>query len=92
MKRSPGTLMGIFSIVPLIFLMVSMGTMVAPICWVIAPSSVLTTDDPRIRSRSEVLPWSTWPSTATIGVRIPDFCVTETTFCLTINRGENGTG
>ena len=56
MKRSPGTRIGIFSIVPLIFLIASIGTMVAPICWVIAPSSVLTTDDPRIRSRSEVLP------------------------------------
>ena len=63
-------LMGIFSIDPLIFRIASMGTMVAPICWVIAPTSEETTDEPRIRSRSEVLPWSTWPITHTIGVLI----------------------
>jgi hypothetical protein len=51
----------------------SMGTMVAPICWVIAPTSELTTDDPRIRSSRDVFPWSTCPMTQTIGVLIFGF-------------------
>ena len=33
----------------------SIGTMVAPICWVIAPASA-TTEDPLIRSRRDVFP------------------------------------
>src|SRR5699024_2704588 len=37
-------------------------------CWVIAPASPSVTADPRIRSSRVVLPWSTWPSTATMGV------------------------
>jgi hypothetical protein len=41
---------------PLIARIASMGTTVAPICWVIAPSSDETTDEPRIRSRSDVFP------------------------------------
>ena len=57
---------------PLIFRMASIGTRVAPMCCVIAPLSVLTTDEPRILSRREVFPWSTWPRTATIGVLMAD--------------------
>jgi len=49
-------------------LMVLSGTSVAPMCWVMAPASLLTTAVPRILSRSEVLPWSTCPMTHTIGV------------------------
>jgi len=44
--------------------------MVAPMCWVIAPTSELTTEDPRMRSRRDVFPWSTCPITQTIGVLI----------------------
>ncbi len=49
-KSSPGILIGIFSIEPLIMRIASMGTIVAPMCWVIAPASEATTDEPRIRS------------------------------------------
>ena len=49
----------------------SIGTRVAPMCCVIAPASLETTEDPRILSRREVLPWSTCPSTQTMGVRMP---------------------
>jgi hypothetical protein len=38
-------------------------------CWVIPPASWAATSVLRMASRSEVLPWSTWPSTATTGGR-----------------------
>ena len=56
MNRRPGMLMGALPIVPLMVRIASMGTTVAPMCWVIAPASDETTDEPRIRSRSEVFP------------------------------------
>ncbi len=44
-------------------------TRYAPMCWVIPPASPATTSLSRILSRSEVLPWSTWPMTVTTGGR-----------------------
>ena len=44
-------------------------TWYAPMCCVIPPASVSTTDDSRIASRSVVLPWSTWPMIVTTGGR-----------------------
>ena len=41
----------------------------APMCCVIPPASVSTTDVSRIASRSVVLPWSTWPMIVTTGGR-----------------------
>ena len=38
-------------------------------CWVIPPASPAATSVSRIASSSEVLPWSTWPMTATTGGR-----------------------
>ena len=38
-------------------------------CWVIPPLSDFTTFDLRIRSSSEVLPWSTWPRMVITGGR-----------------------
>ena len=38
-------------------------------CWVIPPASPATTLAWRIASRSDVLPWSTWPMIVTIGGR-----------------------
>ena len=42
-------------------------TWYAPICWVIPPASPDATLDVLIKSKSEVLPWSTWPITVTTG-------------------------
>jgi hypothetical protein len=42
---------------------------VAPMCWVMAPASLSLTAEPRTVSNRLVFPWSTWPSTATMGVR-----------------------
>jgi small GTP-binding protein len=44
-------------------------TSLAPMCWVIPPRSPAATLVVRMASRSEVLPWSTWPMTVTIGAR-----------------------
>ena len=41
----------------------------APMCCVIPPASVSTTDASRIASRSVVFPWSTWPMIVTTGGR-----------------------
>ena len=41
----------------------------APMCCVIPPASVSTTDASRMASRSVVLPWSTWPMIVTTGGR-----------------------
>ena len=41
----------------------------APMCCVIPPASVSTTDASRIASSSVVLPWSTWPMIVTTGGR-----------------------
>ena len=41
----------------------------APMCCVIPPASVVTTDVLRIASSSVVLPWSTWPMIVTTGGR-----------------------
>ena len=41
----------------------------APMCWVMPPASLATTPVSRMASRSEVLPWSTWPMTVTTGGR-----------------------
>ncbi len=49
----------------------SSGTAVEPICCVIAPDSPSLIAEPRIMSSRLVFPWSTWPSTATIGVLTP---------------------
>ena len=38
-------------------------------CWVMPPASWLATSVLRKASRSEVLPWSTWPITVTTGGR-----------------------
>jgi hypothetical protein len=38
-------------------------------CWVIPPASPAATVVSRIASRSDVLPWSTWPMTVTTGAR-----------------------
>ena len=38
-------------------------------CWVIPPASPAATCVSRIASRSEVLPWSTWPMTVITGAR-----------------------
>ena len=38
-------------------------------CWVIPPASPAATVVWRIASRSEVLPWSTWPMTVITGAR-----------------------
>ncbi len=65
---------------PLMRVIASMGTSVAPMCCVIAPSSVDVTDEPRILSRSDVLPWSTWPITQTMGVLIVDLFAMTITF------------
>ena len=47
----------------------STSTWYAPMCCVIPPASVSTTAVSRIASRSEVLPWSTWPMIVTTGGR-----------------------
>ena len=44
-------------------------TLYAPMCCVIPPASPSATLSERIASRSEVLPWSTWPITVTTGAR-----------------------
>ena len=44
-------------------------TWYAPMCWVMPPLSESTTLDLRIRSSSEVLPWSTWPKIVMTGGR-----------------------
>ena len=71
MKSRPGTWTATFCMPADIPRTASIGTSVAPMCCVIAPASPETTDDPRILSSSEVLPWSTCPSTQTMGVRMP---------------------
>ena len=40
-------------------------------CWVMPPASWEATLDWRRASKSEVLPWSTWPITVTTGARGP---------------------
>ena len=47
----------------------SISTTDAPICWVMPPASLATTPVSRMASRSDVLPWSTWPMTVTTGGR-----------------------
>src|SRR6185312_2302290 len=44
----------------------------APMCCVIPPASVSTTEVERIASRSVVFPWSTWPMMVTTGGRMLD--------------------
>ena len=44
-------------------------TWYAPMCWVMPPASPAATVVSRMASRSEVLPWSTWPMTVTTGAR-----------------------
>ena len=81
MNNSPGLLK---SFPPVIGAQVSLrilaGTSVAPICWVIPPASLsmtlacLSLPSDLKWSRTLVLPWSTWPRTATIGWRCqPNF-------------------
>ncbi len=41
----------------------------APMCCVIAPDSPAVTAEPPVLSSRLVFPWSTWPRTATMGVR-----------------------
>ncbi len=71
MKSRPGTWTASFCMPADIPRIASIGTRVAPMCCVMAPASLETTEDPRILSRREVLPWSTCPSTQTMGVRMP---------------------
>ena len=47
----------------------SISTTDAPMCWVMPPASLATTPVSRMASRSDVLPWSTWPMTVTTGGR-----------------------
>ena len=42
-------------------------------CWVMPPASPAATSAWRMASRSEVLPWSTWPITVTTGGRVTSF-------------------
>ena len=71
MKRSPGTVKFLsLTSGPQMSYIAESGTSVAPMCWVMAPASLETTEVPLILSRMEVLPWSTWPSTLTIGWRM----------------------
>ena len=60
---------------PQIVWIVLMGTMLQPMAWVIPPASLATTAVPLILSKMLDFPWSTWPSTVTIGrlVAIPWF-------------------
>ena len=44
-----------------------MSTTEAPMCCVMPPASLSTTPVSRMASRSDVLPWSTWPMTVTTG-------------------------
>ena len=69
MKRSPGTFVSPLNIGPHTRFIISSGTSVAPICWVIRPASRSAIVVPLILSRSDVLPWSTCPITHTMGVR-----------------------
>jgi hypothetical protein len=44
-------------------------TWYAPMCWVMPPASPAATLVSRMASRSDVLPWSTWPMTVITGAR-----------------------
>ena len=70
MKSSPGISSwnpNFFIKSPETFSIISAGTSVAPMCCVIAPASFSAIAVPRMLSRNFVFPWSTWPSTVTIG-------------------------
>ena len=73
MKRRPGIFSGMENFSRVVLARDSMfcfGRVVNEIFWVIPPASLSWIFVPLIASRIEVLPWSTWPATVTIGWRI----------------------
>ena len=62
-------------------------TWYAPVRWVMPPASPAATSVWRMRSSSVVLPWSTWPRTATTGGRSTMFLAScPWTTCCTLER------
>ncbi len=73
MKSRPGISNGIWNLSRVswaLSFMFSWGNVVNEIFWVIPPASPSWIFVPLIASRIEVLPWSTWPATVTMGWRM----------------------
>lgn len=73
MKSRPGISSGILNASRVVWVreaIFSFGRVVKEIFCVMPPASVVWIFVPRIASRIEVFPWSTWPATVTIGWRI----------------------